>query len=254
MKNDTSSQGISLDSFNQGYRALVFGSSGGIGAAMVAALAADPRCDTVYAASRRTLAPTPKTQWLQFSYEDETSIPACLASASAAGPLDLIIVATGLLHADGLKPEKTWRSIDAAALEQAFRINPIGPAVIARHALDHLNSKSKAIFAVLSARVGSLSDNRLGGWHSYRASKAALNMLIKTCAIELERRNPTAMCVSLHPGTVDTDLSKPFQSGVDPEKLFSAQFSATALLEVIDGLEPKDSGAFLAWDGSYIPY
>ena len=254
MSNKIPQYGLTLASLPQGYRALVFGGSGGIGEALIAALASDPRCAIVFAASRRTITSRPKVERLAFSLEDEASITACVASAAATGPLDLIIVATGLLHDDGLKPEKSWRTIDVAALERAFRINAIGPALIAKHALDHLCRKNKAVFAALSARVGSIDDNRLGGWHAYRASKAALNMLMKTCAIELKRRNPAAVCVSLHPGTVDTPLSSPFQSGVASQKLFTADFSARSLLAVIDRLKPEDSGQLFAWDGRCIPY
>ena len=169
--------------------------------------------------------------------------------------LDLVIVATGILH-DGpdLRPEKTWRSLDASALERVYRINTIGPALIAKHLLPSLAPDRKSVFAALSARVGSISDNRLGGWHAYRASKAALNMLIKTFAIELARRNPKALCVGLHPGTVDTKLSRPFQSNVPKPKLFDVDFVASRLLSVLDRLTPEDSGKLFAWDGQRIPF
>lgn len=243
-----------LVSLPPAYRALVFGGSGGIGAALVAALAGDPRCSAVYSATRRAIGRRPNVERLAFSLEDEASIATCMTRATAAGPLNLIIVATGLLQDDKMTPEKSWRAIDATALERAFRTNTIGPALIAKHALDRLCSKNKAVFAALSARVGSIEDNRLGGWHAYRSSKAALNMVMKTCAIELNRRNPTAVCVSMHPGTVDTALSEPFQSGAGARKLFTPDFSAASLLSVIDGLTPEDSGKLIAWDGSQIPY
>ena len=136
---------------------------------------------------------------------------------------------------------------------QLFAVNAIGPALVAKHFLPLLPRHGRSVFASISARVGSIEDNRLGGWYSYRASKAALNMLLKTYSIELKRRAPSAICVGLHPGTVDTALSKPFQGGVAPGKLFSPTQSAAYLLRVIDGLTPADNGAVFAWDGSQIP-
>ena len=168
--------------------------------------------------------------------------------------MHLIVVATGILHDSGMRPEKTWRSLSIAAFETAFSINTIGPAIIGKHMLDHLAARDKAVFAVLSARVGSIGDNRRGGWHAYRASKAALNMLIRTFSIELARRNASAVCLALHPGTVDTPLSKPFQAGVPPEALFTAAQSVHHLLSVIDGAGAGQSGKALAWDGTEIPY
>ncbi|MFM7626904.1 MAG: SDR family oxidoreductase, partial [Gammaproteobacteria bacterium] len=179
---------------------------------------------------------------------------AVAAAAAAEGPLDLVLVATGVLHSATLRPEKSWRSLDAAALAEAFAINATGPALIAKHTLGLLRRDAKAAFACLSARVGSIEDNRLGGWHAYRASKAALNMLIRTCAVELRQRNPQALCVALHPGTVDTRLSQPFQGNVDPVKLLTPTASARALLGVLDRLTPADSGRLFAWDGQGIPF
>lgn len=246
---------ISLGSLQDGYRALVFGASGGVGAAMVRALAADPRCAALHAASRGHPDALPeRAEWHAFDLEDEASIVRTVAAATADGPLDLVIVATGMLHDGALRPEKTWRALTRDALVRAFSINAAGPAMIARHALDHLPRGRKAVFAALSARVGSIGDNRLGGWHAYRASKAALNMIVRTCAIELARRNPHAACVTLHPGTVDTALSRPFQSGVAADRLFTADHSARRLLHVIDTLGPADSGKLLAWDGTAIPF
>ena len=139
-------------------------------------------------------------------------------------------------------------------METAFRVNTIGPALVAKHFLPLLASDAKSVFAALSARVGSIDDNELGGWYAYRASKAALNMVIKTLSIELARRNPRALCVGLHPGTVDSRLSKPFQGGVPEGKLFQPAAAARALLTVLDGLSSGDSGALFAWDGTRIPF
>ena len=167
----------------------------------------------------------------------------------------MVIVASGILH-DGahLQPEKSWRDLSGPAMETAFRLNTIGCALVAKHFLPLMARNRKVAFAALSARVGSIQDNQLGGWYAYRASKAALNMMIKTLSIELARRNPNALCVALHPGTVDTRLSKPFQKGVPEEKLFSAAFSARCLLSVLDGLSPADTGGLYAWDGRRIPF
>lgn len=254
----------SLSSFAPGARAMVFGATGALGAAFVTALAQDPRVARVYAAARRPPAAADLSQppaghaklsWLAFDLEDEPSIAAAVAAAAAAGPLDLVIVATGVLH-DGarLQPEKTWRSLTPAALQEAFAINAVGPSLIAKHALGQLARDRKSVFAALSARVGSIEDNRLGGWHAYRASKAALHMLLRGLAIELRVRNPGALCVALHPGTVDSELSRPFQAGVVPEKLFTADYSAGKLLGVLDALGPADSGRAWAWDGTPIPF
>ncbi len=237
-----------LESFAPGLRALVFGAGGGIGAAFAAELGAHPRVAAVHAAARSAAPP-----WA-FDLKDEASIEAVAKAAAAGGPLDLVLVATGALHGPALRPEKTWRSLDAAALAEAFAINATGPALIAKHTLGLLRRDAKSAFACLSARVGSIEDNRLGGWHAYRASKAALNMLVRTCAVELRQRNPVALCVALHPGTVDTRLSQPFQAGVDPDKLFTPARSARALLGVLDRLSPADSGRLFAWDGQPIPF
>ena len=187
--------------------------------------------------------------------ENEDSIAeSATAIEEAVGALHLVIVATGILHADGLRPEKSWRALSGAAMVTAFRLNTIGPALIAKHFLPLLATDGKSAFAALSARVGSIEDNQLGGWHAYRASKAALNMIVKTLSIELARRNPNALCIGLHPGTVDTALSKPFQSGVPEGKLFTRTRSARYLLTVLDRLGPEDTGHQYAWDGSRIPF
>ena len=181
---------------------------------------------------------------------DERSV--ALAAADV-GPLDLLFVATGLLHDGDVQPEKSLAALDPDAMMRLYQVNAIGPALVAKHFLPHLARGRKAVFAALSARVGSIGDNRLGGWHSYRASKAALNMLIRNIAIELGRRNKTAIAVGLHPGTVDTALSAPFQKNVPKGGLFTPERSAEALLSVIDGLKVEDSGGLFAWDGQRIP-
>ncbi len=250
-----------LESFASGLRALVFGASGALGGAFVELLAAHPRVAQVYAAARDARAVRiggtfgERVERLEFDLEDESSIAGAVATAAAGGPLDLVIVATGVLH-DGarLQPEKTWRGLSGEALQRAFAINATGPALIARHSLEALAMGRKAVFAALSARVGSIADNRLGGWYAYRASKAALHMLIRGFAIELARRNPTAICLALHPGSVDSRLSKPFQSAIPSGRLLSPARSARALLEVIDARGVADSGRVWAWDGQPLPF
>ena len=242
---------MTLTSLPDGYRAAVFGASGGVGQALVAALQRDPRCAGVHAGSRRPQdgADNAKVSSFAFDLEDEASIA---AASETIGAPDLVIVATGRLQGPGLSPEKSLRAIESASLQQAFAINAIGPAMIARHVLPRLPRTRRTLFAALSAKVGSISDNRLGGWHSYRASKAALNMLIRTIAIELARTHPETVCVALHPGTVDTPLSKPFQAGVASERLFSPETSANHLLSVLDNLRPENSGRLFGWDGQEI--
>lgn len=243
---------MSLLSLPDGYRAVVFGASGGVGGAFVSALSADPRCVRVHAGSRRPQCESigPKVRTFAFDLEQESSVAEAAAEIAVEGPLHLILVATGILHGQELRPEKSWRSLDPAALARVFAINTIGPAIIAKHLLPGLCRTDKAVFAALSARVGSISDNRLGGWHAYRASKAALNMLIRSFAIELARSHRAALCVGLHPGTVDTPLSVPYQSGVS--NLLAPEASARSLLDVIDRLTPEQSGRLFGWDGAEI--
>ena len=186
--------------------------------------------------------------------QKENSIADASQQLCKAGALDLVIVTTGMLHQDDLQPERSMREIDGANMLDILRVNTVGPALIAKHFLPIMRRKDKSVFAALSARVGSIRDNRLGGWVSYRASKAALNMTIKTLAIEHARRCPDAAVVALHPGTVATALSEPFRSRVRPNDLFEPDTSAAHLLRVIDNLTHTDTGAFLAWDGSRIPY
>ena len=227
-----------LPSFAPGLRAVVIGAGGGIGAAFVDLLR--PRGDVI-ALTRAGL---------------DLTDPASIMAAAAAidGPLDLVIVATGVLHDAVAGPEKSLRDLDAGRLARSFAVNAIGPALVAQAFLPRLRTDRKTAFVALSARVGSIADNRLGGWHGYRASKAALNQLIRTVAIEHARRAPLSVVASLHPGTVDTRLSAPFQRGVAPAKLFTPAFSATAMLGVIDRLTPADSGGLFAWDGAAIPF
>jgi NAD(P)-dependent dehydrogenase (short-subunit alcohol dehydrogenase family) len=233
-------------------QACVFGASGGIGAALAHQLLASGAYSRVWAGSRSGVE-IAGAESFRFDLADEASIAQACADF---GQLDLVIVATGLLQDEvaGIRPEKSFRALDAAAMAQVYAVNTIGPALIAKHSLPLLPKERRGVFAAISARVGSIGDNRLGGWHAYRASKAALNMLIANFAIELARTKPQALAVGLHPGTVDTGLSAPFQKGVPEAKLFTPDYSASALLSVIDTLTPKDSGKLFAWDGAPIPF
>lgn len=235
-------------------RCAIFGAGGGIGAAMVRALLAREDVALVYAGSRSGAAPG-DARCIPFRFDllDEDSIRTAAARIAGDGPLDLVFVATGILQdLPTVRPERSWSAIDPEAFARVFALNATGPAMIGKHVLPHLAKGGR--FAALSARVGSIGDNRLGGWHAYRASKAALNMIVRNFAIELRRRDAGAVAVVLHPGTVDTGLSHPFQNNVAKEKLFDADRAASQLLSVLIGLQPSDTGGFFAWDGSPIDW
>jgi len=222
--------------------AVVVGASGGIGAALVAALAEEGVAVRGFA---RSFEGADRIDLL-----DEDSIAAAAASLSA--PPDLVFVATGLLHDGDRGPEKSMAALDPAWLARQYAVNAIGPALVAKHFLPRMPKTGRCVFAALSARVGSISDNRLGGWYGYRAAKAALNQLIRTIAVEERRRNDRSIVVGLHPGTVATALSKPFQAGVRADQLFMPDRAAVQLLDVIDGLKAPDSGKLFGWDGAEI--
>lgn len=231
------------------FSALVFGASGGIGAAVAERLQADPACRAVIGLSRRS---TPA-----IDLTDEASLATAAAAVRAEhGTVDLMFDATGALMvagADGQPagPEKTLRRLDPVAMANAFAVNAIGPALLLKHFAPLLPRERRSVFATLSARVGSIGDNRLGGWMSYRASKAALNQIVRVAAIEIARKHPQAIVVALHPGTVATNLSAPFAGSRDT---FSPAESAERLLAVIGDLQPQDSGGFFAYDGAAIPW
>ncbi len=242
-----------MQSFEPGGCAVVVGASGGIGAALVAALQDDPVFAHVVALARSFEdGIAGRLRRGRIDITDEASIAA--AAAALPGPLRLVIVATGALHGGRIgQPEKTYRALNAGAMLESYRINTVGPALVARAMLPLLAPRGRSVFAAMSARVGSIGDNRAGGWHSYRASKAALNMILRNLAIETARRTPETLCVGLHPGTVDSGLSRPFQRSVAEGKLFAPSLSAAHLLSVIDRLRPDDNGTVLAWDGATIP-
>ena len=225
--------------------ALVIGASGGIGEALLTRLQQDARFARVLGLSRHSQT--------ALDLQDETSIAQAAAHVAGLGvPLRLLIDATGLLHGPGLQPEKSWQQLDPVTMAPAFAINAIGPALLMKHFLPLLPREGRSVFATLSAKVGSIGDNHLGGWYSYRASKAALNQLVRTAAIELRRRQPQALCVALHPGTVATALSAPFaKTGLQVQ---APDHAAARLLGVIGGLQAADSGGFFNHDGSALPW
>jgi len=236
--------GVSLASFSQAGIAVVFGAGGGIGGALVEAIRAAQRFEHVVAFSRRS---SPAIDLL-----DEASLERAAMFAAEKGELRLVIDATGFLHDQRQMPEKSWRELDAVNLARSFALNAIGPALIMKHVLARLPRSGKAAFATLSARVGSIGDNRLGGWYSYRASKAALNQLVRTAAVELARRSSDALCVALHPGTVATALSAPFAK-VRLE-VHEPPAAAQHLLAVVDRLDADSSGGFFDWRGRAVPW
>jgi NAD(P)-dependent dehydrogenase (short-subunit alcohol dehydrogenase family) len=256
---------LRLSSFAAPIRALVVGASGGIGSEIVAALAESSSVERVFGTSRRAIdqrlralvdASAGKVSVHFMDLTRESEIRAAVAELSAQGPLiDLVINCAGLLHDGGnLGPERKLDHVEPANLERLFRVHAVGPLLLAKCLQPMFPRKGRVVFASLSARVGSIGDNRAGGWYAYRMSKAAHNMAIKNLSIELRRRAAGMICVSLHPGTVESELSRPFISRVAKEKLFSPRRAARQLLEVIDSLGPDHNGGFYAWDKSKIPW
>jgi NAD(P)-dependent dehydrogenase (short-subunit alcohol dehydrogenase family) len=255
-----------LTSFPAGSQALVQGASRGIGLEFVRQLLAQPVVGRVFAGCRAPdradelaalAASEPRLQVVPLDVTDEASIAAASATvASATDRLHLILNCAGLLHggATSLAPEKRLADVRPEALAASFAVNAFAPLLVARHFERLLAHRERAVFASISARVGSIGDNRLGGWYAYRGAKAAQNMFTKTLAIEWARTRRNVACVALHPGTTDTGLSRPFQANVAPDKLFSPERTVRQLLEVIDRLAPADTGRFYAWDGSEIPW
>jgi NAD(P)-dependent dehydrogenase (short-subunit alcohol dehydrogenase family) len=219
-------------------RALIIGASGGIGSAIASEL--QNRGLLVDALSRSTNG---------LDVTDEQSIRAAFAPLDTG--YDLVFVASGALQGAGNSPEKSIKALEAAAMADQFAVNCIGPALVLKHAIRLMPRDRRSVFAALSARVGSIGDNRLGGWYSYRAAKAALNQVIHTGAIELARTHPEALCVALHPGTVATDFTANY-AGRHPT--VAPAEAAQNLLAVLDGLTPDQSGQFFDWAGKSVPW
>lgn len=231
---------ISMTSLPSGYRALVIGASGGIGGALVTVLKGDVGCGEVISLSRSGTG---------IDVTNEESVAA--AAASLEGPFHLIFCATGGLTIDGVGPEKSLRQISAEAMMRQFALNAVGTALVTKYFTPLLPKKERGLMGFLSARVGSIGDNNLGGWISYRASKAALNQIIRTASVELARTNPETVIVPLHPGTVATSLSEKYSGGHERTEPTAA---ATNLLSVLNSLQPSQSGQFFAYDGSKIEW
>jgi len=253
-------------SFTSGCNVLIQGSSRGIGLEFVRQLLRDATPGHVFAACRAPQAASslvelaaqdPRLRLVELDVTSETSIRAAAASVAAEVPrLHLVVNCAGLLHdrAAGIAPEKRLADVESDALMASFAVNAAGPLLVARYFEPLLAHAERAVFASISARVGSIGDNRLGGWYAYRGAKAAQNMFTKTLAIEWARSRRNVICVALHPGTTDTELSRPFQANVPPQKLFSVERTVAQLLAVIDRLTPADSGRFLAWDGTGVTW
>lgn len=239
--------------------ALVVGASGGIGSAVLQCHLQDTRFARVIAVSR---GPCPehfshyheRLQWLRSDYSEESiaSITRTLAGREIA--LRSIVICNGILHAGDLQPEKALEKVSGEAIATVFAANVIVPALWVSHLARQLQRSARCTIAVLSARVGSISDNRLGGWYSYRTAKAALNMFLQTAAIEYARRAPGVKLVAFHPGTTDTPLSRPFQKGVPEGKLFPPAFVAQRLVALLEEVEPDGKLAFLDWEGKTVPW
>lgn len=244
---------------------LVIGASQGIGLGFVHHLLRQPQVEVIYATYRLqssaaellTLAEQNPGRVYCFSVDvtQEEQIAACCRQIqSVVTRLHQVINCVGILHEGEVQPEKGLRQLNADQLTRYFQVNSIGAILWAKHLLPLLKHDDRSILATISAKIGSIGDNHLGGWYGYRASKAALNMLMRTAAIEYRRRSPKTIVVTLHPGTTDTKLSKPFQQNVLPEKLFSVDQTVTQLWVVLEGLGKDDSGQFFGWDGSQLPW
>ncbi|WP_375514858.1 SDR family NAD(P)-dependent oxidoreductase [uncultured Nostoc sp.] len=253
-----------LDEINP-VNALIVGASQGIGLGFVKKLLQDDRIAKVYATYRQPESASDlialagehseRLICLAMDITDELQIVEAVQKIrTQVDKLHLVVNCVGLLHEDTLQPEKSLRQINSENLLRYFQINSIGAVLLAKHLLPLFRHGERSVFATISAKLGSIGDNQLGGWYGYRASKAALNMLMRTAAIEYKRSCPKALIVTLHPGTTDTRLSHPFQGNVPAEKLFSVERTVTQLLTVIEQLQEGDSGQFFSWNGSRLPW
>ncbi|ELS00888.1 dehydrogenase of unknown specificity [Xenococcus sp. PCC 7305] len=244
---------------------LIIGANQGIGLGFVRQILSDSQVAKIYATYRNSETATEllslaadhpnKLTCLEIDITNESSITQGIEAISAEiKKIHLVIYCVGMLHRGELQPEKSLRQINSENLLSYFQVNSIGAVLLAKHLMKLLRHKEGSIFASISAKVGSIGDNRLGGWYGYRASKAALNMFLKTISIEYSRRCPKTIVVALHPGTTATRLSQPFQKNVPPEKLFPVEKTVNLLLEVMSNLKLADSGEFFSWDGSKLPW
>ncbi|MBW4643998.1 MAG: SDR family NAD(P)-dependent oxidoreductase [Goleter apudmare HA4340-LM2] len=244
---------------------LIVGASQGIGLGFVKKLLQDVRITKIYATYRQAES-APDLLAIEREYSniltclslDITNEQNIVASIQKIGTevkqLHLVINCVGILHADNLQPEKSLKQLNSENLLHYFQVNSIGAVLLAKHLLPFFRHGERSVFATISAKIGSIGDNQLGGWYGYRASKAALNMFMRTAAIEYARSSPKSLVVTLHPGTTDTRLSRPFQKNVPTDKLFSVERTVSQLLSVIEELQEGDSGQFFSWDGSRLPW
>ena len=233
-----------LSSLRDGYNAVVIGASGGIGSAISDIVESDPRCARIFRLSRGGN--------ISLDICDEVSIAGVAETVSKqVATVDLVFNATGVLTSDDVPPEKTIRRLDPDTMSRHFQVNAIGPALLIKHFAPLLAKDRRSLFGTLSARVGSIGDNRLGGWMSYRAAKAAQNQVVRTASVELARTHPQAVLVALHPGTVATPLSDPFAGN---RKRLAPDQSASMLLDVMNSLSPQNTGGFFAYDGTPIEW
>ena len=243
-----------LNSFDNNLNVCVIGASGAIGAAFTKQFLTSDKVNKLYAFSRSDLEINHE-KLIKNNIDIKTESSIQNASTQVKDALDIIIIATGFLHNnDNIQPEKSLRNLDIHGMQESYLINTIGPALIGKHFIPLLPRNKKSVFAAVSARVSSISDNRLGGWYSYRCAKSALNMFIKTASVEAARKFKQAAIIGLHPGTVDSKLSAPFKKNVAEGKLFTPEFSVSKLMNVIDMTGPEETGKLFAWDGQEIPY
>ena len=234
---------------------IIIGSSGAIGSSFLKHYAEEDKNNIIYALSRSEAASSSSNiHNVSIDIESDSSISNASSICSEAGPFDIIIVTTGMLSDENIGPEKSLRHLNKESFSKIFSVNTLGPALIAKYFIPLLKKDAPSFLGFLSARVGSISDNRIGGLYSYRASKAALNMTIKSLSIEVSRNNPQSIIAGLHPGTVDSKLSKPFQGNVSEGKLFTPDYSVSKMAEVISNLKPENSGSCFAWDGEEIEF
>lgn len=230
----------------------VIGSSGAIGRAFVDHYINDLSINSIFSFSRSSIGiDNNKVKHFLIDIENESSIKNAAKNVEETN-FDEIIIASGLLHTNEFGPEKSIKDLKADNILKVLNVNTVGPAIIGKYFLPLLTKDNKSVMAFLSARVGSISENKLGGWYSYRASKSALNQVIKTFSIELKRTNPKAIIIGLQPGTVDSELSAPFKRSASNNKLFSAEYSVSKLLGVIERADESSSGNLISWDGEII--
>lgn len=242
--------------FSTALRVVVVGANSGVATQLIKSLVGQEEVSEIWICTRKP--PNIQHEKIRHSYvdiEDEEQVKSWAAELKQAKfTPNLIVNCLGILHTDAFGPEKTWRQLDYAVMQKVFAINAFAVPMLGKYLIPLIPRDERAVFVSFSARVGSIGDNRLGGWYSYRASKTAHNMFVKTLSIEAKLKYPQFCIVAYHPGTVDTKLSKPFTKRYPPEKLFSPERAVQELCAVISKLSPEDSGAFFAWDGSRVVY